>query len=140
IGLTCGVIGVPPFLNSREPSIKSIRDFKPEHRIAVPSLKVLLQAIMLQIAAAKEWGQAEYQRLDPLMVAMAPVDATTALVTGAAGVTAVFSTPPFQEYQIKQPGIHTVLTGEDIMDGPFSGTCMYSTKQFVKENPIAHKA
>ena len=42
------------YLNTRNPSIKSIRDFTEKDRIAVPSVKVSTQALFLQIAAEKE--------------------------------------------------------------------------------------
>ena len=44
------------YLNTRNPNIKSIRDFTDKDRIAVPSVKVSTQALFLQIAAEKEWG------------------------------------------------------------------------------------
>src|ERR1700746_1095566 len=44
------------FLNVRDPSIKSIADFKDQHRIALPAVKVAMQAIMLEMAAAKAFG------------------------------------------------------------------------------------
>ena len=43
----------PMYLNTRNPSIKSIKDFADPSRIAVPAVKVSSQAIALQMAAAK---------------------------------------------------------------------------------------
>src|SRR5882724_10864950 len=54
-----GVAGLnvsPLMLMVRDPSIKSIKDFKENHRIALPAVKVSMQAIMLQMAAANEFG------------------------------------------------------------------------------------
>ena len=45
----------------RDPNIKSLADFKDQHRIAVPAMKVSMQAIMLQMAAAKEVRRCEVQ-------------------------------------------------------------------------------
>jgi NitT/TauT family transport system substrate-binding protein len=42
----------PLILLSRDPNIKSIKDFKDGHKIAMPAVKVSIQAIMLQMAAA----------------------------------------------------------------------------------------
>ena len=47
----------PLYLNVRNPSVKSIRDFSDKDKIAVPSVKISTQAIMLQMAAAKEYGE-----------------------------------------------------------------------------------
>src|SRR5882757_10725138 len=41
----------PFLLNSRNPDVKTIKDFKDSDRIAVPAVKVSVQAIMLQMAA-----------------------------------------------------------------------------------------
>ena len=46
-----------PFLmNTRNPAIKTVADLKETDRIAVPAVKVSIQAIMLQMAAAKAFG------------------------------------------------------------------------------------
>ena len=42
-----------------------------------------IQAIRLQMAAAKEWGDENYARLDRLTFSLSPVDATTGMLTGA---------------------------------------------------------
>src|SRR5262249_35205321 len=52
-----GVSGLnvsPLMLLVRDPAIKSIRDFKDNHKIAMPAVKASMQAIMLQMAAAQE--------------------------------------------------------------------------------------
>src|SRR5262245_15735241 len=51
------------YLNTRNPSITSIRDFTAKDRIAVPSVKVSTQALFLQIAAEKEWGPGQHTKL-----------------------------------------------------------------------------
>src|SRR5258708_5531363 len=69
-----GVMGMaamtsyPLFLNTRDPAVKSIQNFSDKDKIAVPSVKISTQAIMLQMAAAAAWGDGAYERLDPLTV------------------------------------------------------------------------
>ena len=80
-----GVSGLnvsPLMLMVRDPAIKSIKDFKDKHRIALPAVKVSMQAIMLQMAAAKEFGDAKYNALDHLTVSMSHPDATAAMLGG----------------------------------------------------------
>src|SRR6516225_176190 len=48
----------PLYLNVRNPNIKSIKDFTDKDKIAVPSIKVSTQAILLQMEAAKLYGDA----------------------------------------------------------------------------------
>src|SRR3546814_15542237 len=47
----------PMYLNTRNPNVRSIQDFTNESRIAVPAVKVSAQAIALQMAAAKAFGE-----------------------------------------------------------------------------------
>jgi NitT/TauT family transport system substrate-binding protein len=83
----------PFLLNTANPDIKSIKDFSERDRIAVPSIKVSVQAVLLQMAAAEAYGEANYGKLDPLTVSMSPPDATIALLSGAGGVSSAFSVP-----------------------------------------------
>jgi NitT/TauT family transport system substrate-binding protein len=129
----------PFLLNTRNPDVKTIADFTDKDRIAVPAIKVSVQAVTLQMAAAKLWGQSSFSKLDPLTVSMSPPDATIALLGGAADVTAVFSVPPFQFEQIKNPKIHTVLNSFDVM-GPHTFTCLWTAGKFHDENPRTYKA
>ncbi len=108
-----GVSGLnvsPLMLMVRDPNIKSIKDFKENHRIALPAVKVAMQAIMLQMAAAKEWGDAKYNALDHLTVSMSHPDATAAMLGGQSEITANFSSAPFQYRQMKNPNIRRILT------------------------------
>src|SRR6478672_7505272 len=98
----------PIYLNTRADHIKSIADLKDSDRVAVPAVKVSLQAVLLQMAAAKLHGAANYGKYDALTVSMSPPDATIALMTGSADITCVFSVPPFQQQQLEKPGIRTI--------------------------------
>src|ERR1041384_4324875 len=64
----------PIYLNTRSDNIKSLADLKDSDRIAVPAVKVSLQAVSLQMAAAKMHGQSNYAKYDPLTVSMSPPD------------------------------------------------------------------
>jgi NitT/TauT family transport system substrate-binding protein len=130
----------PFLLNTRNPVVKSIADFAANDRIAVPAVKVSIQAIMLQMAAAKTFGANNFARLDPQTVSMSPPDATIALLSGGSEVTAVFSVPPFQQQQLEKPGIRTVLNSYDVMEGPHSFTVAWTTAKFRDQNPILYKA
>jgi NitT/TauT family transport system substrate-binding protein len=92
-----GLVGfnvAPLSLVSRDPSVKTIADYKPGMKIALPAVKVSNQAIFLQMAAAKFWGPAEFARLDPLTVSMSHPDALIALLSGGE-ITSYFGAPPF---------------------------------------------
>src|SRR5215831_3263407 len=130
----------PILLNTRSPNIKGITDYTDKDKIAVPAVKVSVQAMMLQMAAAKQWGQANFARLDPLTVGMSPPDATVALLSDSADITSVFSVPPFQYQQLEKPGIHTVLRSTDVLGGSHTFTVAWTSSQFHDKNPVLYKA
>ena len=99
----------PFLLNTRSDNIKSIADLKDSDRIAVPAVKVSVQAVTLQMAAAKLFGEKNFGKLDSLTVSMSPPDSTIALLTGTGEINNVFGVPPFQQQQLEKPGIRTIL-------------------------------
>jgi NitT/TauT family transport system substrate-binding protein len=130
----------PFLLNTRDPAIKSIKDFKDTDRIAVPSVKSSVQAITLEMAAVKQWGAKDFEKLDPLTVSMTPPDATVALLKGGAQITAAFSVPPFQYQQLEDSSIHTVLNSFDAMGGSHTFTAIWTSAKFRDGNPVLYKA
>jgi NitT/TauT family transport system substrate-binding protein len=130
-----GLNMAPLILNVRDPAINSLKDFKDEHRIALPAVKVSMQAIILQMAAAKEFGEANFQKLDHLTVSLAHPDATAMMLSGRGEVVANFSSSPFQYRQQKQPGIRQMFTSEEVLGGPVSFNVIATTAKFREENP-----
>lgn len=130
----------PFLLTSRDANIKTIKDFKETDKIAVPAIKVSVQAITLQMAAAKAFGQKDFAKLDTLTVSLSPPDATIALIGGKTEITAAFSVPPFQYQQLENPAVHTVLNSFDVMDGPHSFTIAWTSAKFRDKNPVLYKA
>ena len=125
----------PLMLLVRDPNIKSLKDFKPEHKIAMPAVKVSMQAVILQIAAAKEFGIDKFNALDPLTVSMAHPDATAAMLGGPNEVVANFSSSPFQYRQLKNPNIRRLLTSTDYFDTGLSFNVIAATSKFRTQNP-----
>src|SRR5262245_61512330 len=130
----------PILLNTRSPTIKSITDYTEKDKIAVPAVKVSVQAMMLQMAAAKQWGQANFAKLDPLTVGMTPPDATIALLSDSSEITSVFSVPPFQYQQLEKAGVHTVLNSTEVFGGPHTFTVAWTSSQVRDKNPALYKA
>jgi NitT/TauT family transport system substrate-binding protein len=130
----------PLMLLVRDPSIKSLRDFKDNHRIAMPAVKVSMQAIMLQMAAAKEFGIEKFNSLDHLTVSMAHPDATAAMLGGPSEITANWSSAPFQYRQLKNPNIRRILTSTDLFTEGLSFNVIAATSKFRTENPKLYGA
>jgi NitT/TauT family transport system substrate-binding protein len=125
----------PLMLLVRDPAIKSLRDFKEGHKIAMPAVKVSMQAVILQIAAAKEFGIDKFNALDHLTVSMAHPDATAAMLGGPNEVVANFSSSPFQYRQLKNPNIRRLLTSTDYFDTGLSFNVIATTGKFRTQNP-----
>ena len=126
----------PMTLISRDANIKSIKDFGPGDKIAVPTVKVSTQAIVLQIAAAEAFGADQWSKLDPNTVQLGHPDAYTALSNPQHEVHSHFSIPPFTFLELKNvPGAHVVLSSPDVMGGPLSQAQFFTTTKFADANP-----
>jgi NitT/TauT family transport system substrate-binding protein len=130
----------PLYLVTRNPAVKSIADFTDKDKIGVPSVKISTQAIMLQMASAKAFGQENYAKLDPLTISLSHPDATLAFIGNTAGVNAHFSTSPFYEQEIKVPGAHLITTSYAILGGPATALVLTTSAKFRDANPKAYKA
>jgi NitT/TauT family transport system substrate-binding protein len=126
---------MPLYLNVRDPAIKTLKDLGEKHKIALPAVKVSIQAVTLQMAAEKEFGVGNHNKLDQLTIAMSHPDAQAALLSGASEVTGHFASPPFQYQQLKTPGIHTLVNSYDVLGGPATFNVVWTTTKFHDENP-----
>jgi NitT/TauT family transport system substrate-binding protein len=130
----------PLYLVSRNPNVRSIRDFSSADKIAVPSVKISTQAIMLEMAAAEAFGPENYGKLDPFTVSLSHPDAMAALASGTAGVNAHFSSSPFYEHEIKLPGAHLITTNYEILGGPATALVLLAATRFREANPKVYRA
>jgi NitT/TauT family transport system substrate-binding protein len=130
----------PFLLNTRNPNIKTVRDFTDADKIALPAVKVSVQAVTLEMAAAQEFGKENYAKLDHLTLSLAPPDATIGLLSGGSEYNSAFSVPPFQNQQLAQPGIHTVLNSFDVLGGSHTFTVAWLSRQFHDKNPKLYRA
>jgi NitT/TauT family transport system substrate-binding protein len=127
-------------LVTRNPEVKRLEDFTEKDRIAVPAVKVSNQAILLQMAAAKVWGDANWQKLDQLTVSMSQPDSTGVMIGGRTEITANFPSQPFLNRQLREPGIHVVIDQEQILGTKTSAAALAVTTPFYEKNPITAKA
>jgi NitT/TauT family transport system substrate-binding protein len=126
----------PMTLISRDANIKSLRDFGPTDKIAVPTVKISTQAIVLQIAAAETFGADQWSKLDPNTVQLGHPDAYAALSNSQHEVRNHFSIPPYTFLEMKNvPGAHVVLSSPDVMGGPLSQAQFFTTTKFADANP-----
>jgi NitT/TauT family transport system substrate-binding protein len=131
---------IPMYLNTNAPHLKSLKDLTANDKIAVTAVKVSIPAIIMQMAALKEFGKADYARYDPYTVSLTHPDGVTMLLTGKSEITAHFTSPPFHQRERKDPKIRTITTSNEIMGGPSTFTMLYSPAKFYDENPKAYAA
>ncbi len=131
----CAAQAMPFILTCNRPEVKSIRDFREGDKIAVPGIKNSNQAICLQMAAAKEWGQAQYARLDPLTITLPHPDAAIAIIARSTEVTGHYGVAPFQNYELAAPGVHAVLKSYDTLGGQTTNGVVLMSKKFRDSNP-----
>ncbi|MGB9369897.1 MAG: ABC transporter substrate-binding protein [Xanthobacteraceae bacterium] len=130
----------PLYFVTRNPELKSLKDLSQKDKIAVPSVKISTQAIMLQMAAADLFGQPNYQKFDELTVSLAHPDAMLALMNNTGGVNAHFATSPFYEQEMKIPGARVLTTSYDILGGRASALVVVTTTKFHDANPKLYTA
>jgi sulfonate transport system substrate-binding protein len=130
----------PAYLNTRNPNIKSVRDFTDNDRIALPAPKVSVQAIMLQMIAERTFGAGKHDVLDRLTVGMSHPDGTAAMLTGKLEITAHFTSLPFQYQQLENPAIRKLLTSYDATEGPNTFSVAATTARWREANPQTYRA
>jgi NitT/TauT family transport system substrate-binding protein len=123
----------PYVLVTRNPAIKTIRDFKETDRIAVPALKTSGPALLLQMAAAQEWGPENHAKLDPMMVARSDEAATEAVESGKGEIASHFSRSPYSDDELADPKIRRIMDSFDIA-GPHSASLLATNARFHDAN------
>lgn len=126
---------------SRSPRIQSLKDIGPNDRIAVPTIKVSTQAILLSIAAVQLYGQADSGHFDTNCVQLGHPDAMAQLLDPRSSVDSHFSAPPFFAEELRRvPGAHIVTDSTRILGNPMSQAIMFCTTAFGDANPGALQA
>ena len=131
---------VPMFLVTRNPEIRDVADFSERDRIAVPNTKASSQIILLQMLLEQRFGEAGIHRFDTLLVQLGHPEAVQALSNPLHEINSHLSAPPYQDEELKIPGVRKILTLTDVMGGPVTNTVAFSTEKFRATNPKAYAA
>lgn len=131
---------MPNLLVSRNPNVKTIKDFTDKDRIAMAGAGSSVQTTYLQIAVAKAYGKDSYKKLNHLMVNLPHPEGLNALLSGAGDITAQFTSPPFYQRALEDKAIHKVLDSYEIMGEPNTFLMVWATKKFRDENPKCYQA
>ena len=127
--------GLPMLLVTRNPNVKTLRDFGEKDRIAVPTIRVSSQAVMLQMALEQAYGPDGVRRLDAQLVQLGHPEAMQALSHPGHEVNSHYSAPPYQSRELKLPGVHAVLDSSETMGGPVTNAVVFAGVTFHDANP-----
>ncbi len=156
--LDVGFMGIPPFLIgydrgmewkiftglSEAPlgmvtwkkEIRSLGDFRPEDRIALPQ-PGSIQHILLTMACEREMGSAS--ALDDILVTMNHPDGMQALFSRR-DISAHFTSPPYLMEELSAPGMYQVLSGTEAMGGEFTFIVGVALDRLLQNDPEAAAA
>ncbi len=142
-GKTRGNIGVkgvaalnamPLFLNTINPKIASIGDLSDSDRIALPAVRVSIQAITLQMAAERAFGPGQHYRLEPLTVSLSHPDGFSQMMSGKSEITAHFTSAPFMYQELADKRVRKILDSYDVLEGPHTFNAVWATSRLYGEN------
>jgi NitT/TauT family transport system substrate-binding protein len=128
-GITTGKL----VLVTNNPAVASIKDLGPSDRIAMPAT-ISPQMYVLQMAAEKEFGAGSYDRFKSAVVSLPHPEAVKALLSRLE-ITAYFSSAPFTQIVLRDPGVRPILDSETVFGGKGSFLVMAMAKRFADKNP-----
>jgi len=122
------------------PKIKTLADFTDTDRIAVPTVKLSFNAMMLQMAAERLWN--DPHRLDHLTVSLGHPDAVTALSAGygKATITAHIGVQPFTDRGLKIAGAHVITDSRTVFGGPLTQIVLLASRRTKEKDPALFNA
>ncbi len=122
------------------PNVKSIADFTEKDRIAVPTVRISFNSMMLQMACEQLWN--DPHRLDHLTVGLGHPDAVTALSAGYGNaiITAHIGVQPYTDRGLKLPGAHVITDSRKVFGGPLTQITLIASKETKDRNPTLFQA
>jgi NitT/TauT family transport system substrate-binding protein len=126
---------MPLWLNSINPGVKNLKDFTEKDRIALPAVRVSMQAVILQMAAEKEFGTGQQHKLDPWTVSLSHPDGLAQMMSGKSEITAHFTSAPFMYQEIEDKRVHRVLNSNDVFGGPHTFNVVWATAKLYEGEP-----
>jgi NitT/TauT family transport system substrate-binding protein len=134
------IADTPILFNTIDLRIRSIRDLQENDRVAMTAGRGTQHALVLQMAAAREFGWDQRTRLDSLAVSMAHPDGVVALLSGGAVVKTHATTVPFIQMELADPRVRTILSSYDIAGGRHTLIVAYGTERWRAANPKLYQA
>jgi NitT/TauT family transport system substrate-binding protein len=135
LGLTA-LSSVPYELWTVDKNLKSLRDLNPQkNKIGLPSVKVSVPAIFLQMASEQINGVGKHAELDPMTVSLAQPDGVISLSAGGSTVDSYLFAPPFSQQMRDKPNVHRAWSSNELFGSPITALVTWTTARFRRENP-----
>jgi NitT/TauT family transport system substrate-binding protein len=132
-----GLTTLPPVLLTNRENVRTLADFKPADRIAIPA-RTAPQLYLLQMQSEKLFG--EYDKLARQIVVLPHPEATAALLSASEGVSGYFSSSPFAEVALADARVHKILSPVDVIGGKASFLILGATKSYTAAHATAAEA
>jgi NitT/TauT family transport system substrate-binding protein len=126
---------MPLYLNTINPNVKTIKDFTEKDRIALPAVRVSIQAVVLQMAAEKVFGQGQEHKLDTLTVSLSHPDGLAQMMSGKSEITAHLTSAPYQYEELDDKRVHRVLNSYDVLGGPHTFNVVWANAKLYQGSP-----
>jgi NitT/TauT family transport system substrate-binding protein len=127
---------VPYDLFTVDPELKTLRDIDVQRdKIGVPSIKVSVPAVYLQMAAEQLYGPSKQTTLDVATVSLSQPDGATSLLSGGSTVNGYMFSPPFVQQMAGKPGIRRGWSSNELFGSPATALVSWTTEKFHRENP-----
>ncbi len=131
----CALNMMPLFLNTIDPKVKKITDFTAKDKIALPAVRVSMQAVILQMAALKALGKGHEHDLDKYTVSLSHPDGLAQMMSFKSEITGHFTSAPYMYIELKNPKVHRVLNSYDVFGGPHTFNVVWAMGKMYKNNP-----
>jgi len=126
---------MPLYLNTINPKVKTIKDFTEKDRIALPAVRVSMQAVILQMAAEKVFGKGQEHKLDAWTVSLSHPDGLAQMMSGKSEITGHFTSAPFMYQELADKRVHRVLNSYDVFGGPHTFNVVWATANLYEKEP-----
>jgi sulfonate transport system substrate-binding protein len=128
------------FLLTVDPRINSIGDFKDTDRIAMTDVRSTTYSMVIQMAAAKQYGWDQRSKLDRITVAMGNNEALAAMLSGRMEVKSHMTILPHSTMELKSGNVRILLNSKDLLGGPYTTVASFATERFKQQNPKTYAA
>jgi NitT/TauT family transport system substrate-binding protein len=126
---------MPLYLNTINPTVKTIKDFTEKDRIALPAVRVSMQAVILQMAAEKVFGKGQEHKLDAWTVSLSHPDGLAQMMSGKSEITGHFTSAPFMYQELADKRVHRVLNSYDVFGGPHTFNVVWASSKLYEGEP-----